>query len=551
MSSEPEVNSSVSIKSGRTKFFPKDKVGLFGPDQSVLHKDLDPACLFDFENPLVRIEYPGCVKNPDRAIATLGGMEEIQKALEQNKLQLSFHPDSEFTKGCVGDLDTTVGFLLKVKKNTVTKEVSYEVVGACDRNFKFNRMCDFQFLPLLAKEKPEHKECDVDYMHNKFVLDRIPTMDWFNKKEKGQLFLTCGSFARFDLPQVQFKSNSYEKFNSMIRSDSAPIPDPSKKSVKEKCTVNSIRTVMKENTEIPTEPAPLVFDIIKSKMLQKGYEAVKKLYEERPIWTKSGVLHKANLSSETAKYVLPAVAYYALSGPWRTCWIKLGYNPMTDYNSRIYQVLDFRIKHSEGMQMKIKAKATTTRKISSHFQNMSVAADHYILRPNQIPLARQLSYQYCDIWLPEVQEMLSKLPKLPSILKYDQKNGWLPLNFQEQCREKVNKYIFEAVQKEIINESKRQQETKKPDNVTAFCSQMLNTIKKKGLPQMSGIRPTTVEHVDLGDSDEEIDVNDLMDSLPETLGDEGESDSDMEIDPEALEEVNKIVSGVKENDFTL
>lgn len=68
------------------------------------------------------------------------------------------------------------------------------------------------------------------------------------------------------------------------------------------------------------------------------------LFEKRPIWSKVAVLHKTGLSQEHAKIVLPAVAYFCNTGPWRMAWIKFGYNPQKDSNSRIYQTLDYRIR---------------------------------------------------------------------------------------------------------------------------------------------------------------------------------------------------------------
>lgn len=41
-------------------------------------KCLDPNCIMNIEKRLVRIEYPGEVKNVDKAIETLGGLDNIE-----------------------------------------------------------------------------------------------------------------------------------------------------------------------------------------------------------------------------------------------------------------------------------------------------------------------------------------------------------------------------------------------------------------------------------------------------------------------------------------
>lgn len=548
--------------SARTKSLPKNKVGLFAPDESLLHENLDKNCLYKFDNTLVRIEYPGLVKNVDKAIESLGGIEEIQNALEQKKLELLFHPKSQYMKGCVADLDQVVGILVKVTQKTGSEELSYEIVGASDTCFKFNRMCDFQYLPLLSKDKPETKESEVDYMYDKVILDKIPKLEWFTKKEPSgnSLFLVSGNFARFDQPHGRFQSNSSDAFNSMVRNNAPQLPDFSKRKMKEKVYVPSLRVSLFKHVEVPQAPLAEALENMKTEFLQVQLKLAKELFEERPIWTKPGVMHKINMQLDTAKHVLPCVAYYCHGGPWRACWIKFGYNPVTDYNSRIYQVLDFRIRHTEGMQIQVKTKRTScniARGFITKKADNSNSDINYIIRPNQIPPARQMFYQYCDILIPEIQEMIMKLPKLPSTAKFDPKNGWLPLSFQEHCREIVNRYIFDAVQQELLKGAQEQRAAEKSEDVATYCSKMLNNIKKgfsQSIGEYSGTssQENIIDEIDLSDDDDEqIDANEVMNSLPErlpeTLNDEeGDEDSDLEIDMEIVEEVNQIVAGVKD-----
>lgn len=70
------------------------------------------------------------------------------------------------------------------------------------------------------------------------------------------------------------------------------------------------------------------------------------MFEERPIWSKNALRCMVDLSSEQFKYVLPTLAYYCVTGPWRTLWVKLGYDPRKDPKSKMFQTLDFRIRQS-------------------------------------------------------------------------------------------------------------------------------------------------------------------------------------------------------------
>lgn len=41
--------------------------------------------------------------------------------------------------------------------------------------------------------------------------------------------------------------------------------------------------------------------------------------------------------------LLALVAYNVTSGPWRTLWVKFGYDPREDPSSKVYQCMDFRL----------------------------------------------------------------------------------------------------------------------------------------------------------------------------------------------------------------
>lgn len=68
------------------------------------------------------------------------------------------------------------------------------------------------------------------------------------------------------------------------------------------------------------------------------------MFEERPIWPRNGILARTGFTNDHCKHILPAVAYYFVNGPWRTMWVRYGYNPRKEPSSRVYQTLDFRVK---------------------------------------------------------------------------------------------------------------------------------------------------------------------------------------------------------------
>lgn len=67
-------------------------------------------------------------------------------------------------------------------------------------------------------------------------------------------------------------------------------------------------------------------------------------FKRRPIWSKIALQHILNVSAELIRLLLPAVAYYHHTGPWRIMWVRYGYDPRTDPESRKYQTFDFRLR---------------------------------------------------------------------------------------------------------------------------------------------------------------------------------------------------------------
>ena len=69
-------------------------------------------------------------------------------------------------------------------------------------------------------------------------------------------------------------------------------------------------------------------------------------FEQRPIWSRTALSVISGISPDELKFLLPCVAFNYLTGPWRTLWVKFGYDPRIDPTAKQYQVLDFRIGHS-------------------------------------------------------------------------------------------------------------------------------------------------------------------------------------------------------------
>ncbi len=53
------------------------------------------------------------------------------------------------------------------------------------------------------------------------------------------------------------------------------------------------------------------------------------------------------MSLDQYKIVLPTIAYFFTTGPWRSMWTRLGYDPRKDPSAKKYQLVDFRVRQSK------------------------------------------------------------------------------------------------------------------------------------------------------------------------------------------------------------
>ena len=137
------------------------------------------------------------------------------------------------------------------------------------------------------------------------------------------------------------------------------------------------------------------------------------LFQERPIYSKSAIRSISKVPLIQLKCLLPCVAYYFINGPWRSLWVRFGYDPRKDPKSRIYQTLDYRVRsHLSKDEVKNKRNnigASVSYKFSNQAgKNISVISrnptevnfkekqsdqmDH-IFRPEMVPPSRQCYYQ--------------------------------------------------------------------------------------------------------------------------------------------------------------
>lgn len=210
---------------------------------------------------------------------------------------------------------------------------------------------------------------------------------------------------------------------------------------------------------IPVQSHPDTVLHMKSKLIStESYNRVEQLFKERPIWSRLALTYESKITRDQLKYILPTLAYYYSNGPWRITWVRFGYDPRKNFESRYYQTFDYRLRNIIGVKEMVELKRSTfknkpnlcqkTKKLDSLYTDPTTSASNKIYNPyyeyGQLPQTRQTIYQYCDIHIPEIQEMLDKLPTPISGAVCDEKTGWLSPGFDEICRNIITEGIRET-----------------------------------------------------------------------------------------------------------
>ncbi|XP_046410885.1 general transcription factor 3C polypeptide 5 isoform X1 [Neodiprion fabricii] len=349
----------------------------------------------------------------------------------------------------------------KHKYKDLSRDDNYElpklkVLGQVDTEFRFKNLCDFQFLPLTPSA--------VDRGENECIYDSIfpvglPPYSWL--KTKVPYFLPPAAFSRMDNVQLYVPKTGKDALSGSAIG----------KTRKRRGGFSNF--VNFHTRDIPSEPPKGIENAMRVKFLQNYHlERVKKFFEQRPIWSKNALMYETKFTGEHLKVMLPSVAYYFISGPWRIMWVRLGYDPRKDPAARIYQTLDYRLKAMHGLESTVKCKRsysnyilpyklapaskskTTILSATIPEENRKKKEKHlrknvYIYEEGTVPPSRQMFYQYCDVHVPEIQEMLEKLPNPSPETKCHEKMGWLPVGFDDHCREIINKQLRGVLRKRM------------------------------------------------------------------------------------------------------
>ena len=383
----------------------------------------------------------------------------------------------------------------------VPYKLKTEVIGDVKTTFTFKNMCDFQYLPTervtanaADTEKDKYGDNQEPVLHRPILSkvhygDCLPDAEWLaSPKEESPLFLPPAAFTRMDQPQdYHFRKDT----SSQAAKSNLSVPQTIIGRTRQRRTLHAI-FVNYEATKVPEVPSDVALHQLKVKFIDDSVQMeVKDAFRRQPIWTKTGLSGETGQSLDRLKYLLPTVAYYFTSGPWRNQWVRFGYDPRKDPESSIYQTLDYRVRLEGGAKLKVRAKRSyanyilpyqstnpSKSKTSTIIRESLVGPDqghlagdgtadltenekaikrsNYMFEEGVIPPCRQMFYQYKDVKLEEAKKLVStKKRKLTAESgECDERNGWYEPGVDTALREMMTRCITRHLTSNVKHDQK-------------------------------------------------------------------------------------------------
>ncbi|XP_072285727.1 general transcription factor 3C polypeptide 5 isoform X2 [Pyxicephalus adspersus] len=441
------------------------------------------------QKPMVCVEYPGLVYNVDKMLCTLGGEEGVSRVYADpaKRLELYYrHKDPYCHPLCANRFPTTT-MILRVKIKTLKKrsdeiknesqtpeqKISMEIIGVVGTVYKFQGMSDFQYLAFAKKPNGPRNS-----LYNKVILKKPEKEEFFHNDLP--LHIPPPIFSRLDNPV------DYHYRPNINHRDGYQPPNLSSENLiglsRARRPHNAI-FVNFEDAEVPSEPHPAAVKNWKKLCTNPVDNHVEqemlRLFSVRPVWSRNAIKSNISVHPDKLKLLLPYMAYYMLTGPWRSLWVRFGYDPRKNPEAKIYQVLDFRIRCGikygyTPNEMPVKAKRSTynyslpitlkkpvPQAISVQDLTQGLAASSipgskktlsnkyklkdsvYIFREGSLPPYRQMFYQLCDIHVDSLQEIIRRNDGTET--ECTERDGWCLPKTSEQLRDSMSLMIKQII----------------------------------------------------------------------------------------------------------
>ncbi|XP_060917515.1 general transcription factor 3C polypeptide 5 [Labrus mixtus] len=423
------------------------------------------------DSKLVCVEYPGVVTNVDKMLETLGGEKTVSKSFNHpnRRLELRYRPKDPFCHSLCGNRFPSTNLLLRVrrrvrKKDPKDTEIQMDVLGVIGTTYKFQGMSDFQYLAVHSEGGKETS------LYDKIILRKSENQEFF--EQPMPYFLPPAAFSRLDSPVDYY-------YRPDIFQNTMPVSKSNFIGLNRNRRPHNAIFVSFSDPSVPTESLEAARSnwarVCVKENDKQAEEQMKKMFESRPIWSRNAVKANINVHPEKLKLLLPVCAYYTVTGPWRSLWVRLGYDPRKCKEAKIYQLLDFRIrcstKHGYSLSdMPVKAKRSaldyslpiTFNKAGPQVASvMELSAQEgpgssrdltplsyqlkessYIFREGMLPPHRQMFYQLCDLDEKSLKQVIEQKSNEEIC---DERDGWCVVGTTDKLRDLISGMIKKVI----------------------------------------------------------------------------------------------------------
>ncbi|KAI9093011.1 RNA polymerase III transcription factor IIIC subunit-domain-containing protein [Phlyctochytrium arcticum] len=397
------------------------------------------------------VEYPGYIKNVDKAMKNLGGMGGVEKAFagELSVLELRYRPDDPFSHPISGEIINTANVLLKVtrkKDRKITqRSTKTEVMGLVTKTGRFRALADYQWVP--DRNDPMVK---LRYDMHTMNVEGVENYRWGDDSASpvsGDLRqMPPPSFSRLEWPL----NYGYRQNPSVTRQTEIRLVNRYQK------TKANVAVFDESMGSVPTEPPP---GVTAKDLPPDALTATAELFARRPIWNR--VAFKNNLPPAhraRVKRLLPLYAYVISKGPWRDLWVRYGYDPRSDIEARLLQIMDVRFVKAP----KSFARAKRLIGVTGAAQLLGKPGGEQELAPAPDPeedkthifdgqVYRNLLavYQLCDVTDPDLVKMINTTRYLRKTCH--ERDGWYVHSHYEAMREVMKRKMALLQGKEVAD----------------------------------------------------------------------------------------------------
>ncbi|KAK1155886.1 general transcription factor 3C polypeptide 5-like isoform X1 [Acipenser oxyrinchus oxyrinchus] len=441
---------------------------------------------------MVCAEHPCRVLNVGKMLETLGGEEGMSRtyADPSKRLELYFRPRDPYCHPVCGNRFPSTSMLLRVRRRVPKprgqgvaalpagdtaqqSQIDMEILGVICTTYKFQGLADFQYLAVHTEAEGTQSS-----MYNKILLQRPEKKEFFDQEMP--LYIPPPIFSRLDNPVDYFYRPDIQHREGYL---------PPQLSSENLIGLSRARRphnaifVNFEDKAVPTEAMEAA--VLNWKRVcshpneQQSEEELRQLFQSRPVWSRNAVKANLEIHPEKLKLLLPYVAYYMLTGPWRSLWVRFGYDPRKDPKAKAYQVLDFRIrcgmKHGyTPNDMPVKAKRSTynyslpitikksvpqpaslqefTQGLTSSSttsgrkpapSRYKLKESAYVFREATLPPYRQMFYQLCDLKVERLTKIVHRNDGEES--ECTERDGWCLPKTNDELRDIMSSMIKQII----------------------------------------------------------------------------------------------------------